>query len=718
MVNNTLVIEEKKLNTREKIKVLEESKVVSDKIIWLLELSENDSLLSILKKYSFIKQDDSGIKADFSNIKFPDTSYWNKLLSAFLKEFFWKNYYIKGLYENISALNNIYEKAIKNTDIINLWSEFIEVSKEWYEYYFEALISANKDSAKYSFPPRINYDKDKFIANLYKRWVLYWFDAEEIDAWIYHSAKWNRENKPFIVAKQKDPEDWIDSILEIISPKVEQDLRSRDILTKWVDTISKIDVYSYANATFDVESHERLFRKTKPTKGRPGKNVIGWTIKNKEWVDNIKLEEILWEGLEIQEINEETIVLPTRSWTLQKDVHTKKYIVTDWYVVKQVDIKTWDIKIEWEDKTFLVEWNVVEWRTITWNCKKIEIKWNLFGNIEASWETEIIISWNMMWKSNLKHTWTWKISIWGIISNLSVIDAKKADVKIWELQNWNIFSNSIELDTFFNWNLIAKNIIIENLKIAEKAKVILLGERVDIRNLDSKWIFRSVLMLNTLDEQINMPKEDIQKTIDIKYRQFIDILKKKFPSIEILTLEIDFLRETFDAISNVVNKNIDSYNTYLQIYASPEWAFKDKEKITKMISGKLSKLSQAQQKLPYRSKMEILKKPILALKHNIESPFSDLKALYEEIINLQWLLVRDNSGKSGDYHISIEEYTKNSSIEIYNYFYKSKKWDFYDLSNEVIDSILKLKKGVDWVTFIRENTSLVGCPFKYSPTKK
>ncbi len=713
MVNNTSsTIEKTRNNTWQKNAVLEGARGVSDKIVWLLDLSENDSLLSILKKYNFIKYDESGIKADFSNIKFTDSSHWNKLLSVFLKDCFWKNYYIKGLYKNISVLNNIYEKSIKNTDIINLWNEFIEVPEEWYEYYFEPFISTNKDSVRYSFPPRVNYDMDKFIANLYKKWVYYGFDVEQIDAWIHHSAKWNRENRQFIIAKQKDAEDGVDSILEIISPKVKQDLRSKDIVNKWLDSMSKIDIYSYINATFDVESHERLFRKTKATKGRPWRDITGWIIKNKEWIDNIKLEEILWEWLEIQEIDWETIVLPTRSWTLQKDVHTKKYIVTDWYIVKQVDVKTWDIKIEWEDKTFLVDWDVAEWRTITWDCKKIEVKWNLFGKIEVSWKTEIIISWNMRWRSSLKHNWTWGISIWWIISNLSTLDAKKTDVKIWELQSWNIFANTVELETFLNWKIVAKKINIRNLTIRERSNVSLVWEKIHITNLDSPWILKLSLMSKFITSLEEKKKNDF--TISSKREEIKNIVLNNFNFIDANLINSYFL-DTIDHIKQHVEKYIKSYSWKLKLLGLNEQDVHEKYKV--IIANIMKQLPPGLQNRSYIFKRNILRAQIFQQLKSVEDSYKEIESIYSEISTMKWIINQTSTVMDTSF-LYIENHTKKSNIELYNYIYKTKTGDFYDLEIAEINALANWTRLVDDFILSRINLQLWESPLKYSPTKK
>jgi hypothetical protein len=294
-------------------------------------------------------------------------------------------------------------------------------------------------------------------------------------------------NGLLIIANASKAIHWINAKLLWISPKINTDTRSKDILAFWVDTQKQIDTRTYVNTTFDVEKWEILHIKVPLKKWKHWFKVNWERIRANEWIDQYNLEEKFLEWFEIENIpgkklmellisddknyeaekvseivsdilyieNEsirkliqkvvsdnfwkkwelvlsailkklnidpETIVnvdiiKSAIDWTYQaKDNTNKSFVILETLEKTVIDNNSWNIHKILPDKEFIITWEedrdikwLIKWIErgwkISWEYKKLTVNWNVYWDIYVSWETEVLIEWNLSWWSKLIHEW-------------------------------------------------------------------------------------------------------------------------------------------------------------------------------------------------------------------------------------------------------------------------------------------------------------------------
>lgn len=747
----------------------------NEKVSNSLESASNKktSLLDIFKKYPFIKNHDWKIVAEFT----PEVKKRKSSLLMFLKDLSKASYYITDLTKYFN-LNDIFDKEIWESETIILWTWYQEIEDN--EVYLVASVTKEKDIRTYHFNKfvdtwgKLGTDIDKFVSNLYRQWIVYWYDYEAIDKWFQY-LKWKvmLTNSIIQIAKESNAINWINSKLHWVSLKINSDTRSKDLIAFWLDTKRQIDTKTYINTTFDVKKWEILQVKIPHKKWKHWFKVTGEVIKANEWIDKDKLEEKFLEWFEIinvswkkfiedlisdgknyeawkvaeifsdilyienpdirkiiantinqnfwkngervvnailkkYSIDPETIVnvdvvKAGIDWTYQaKDKAQNSFVILETLEKSIIDAHSWNIHKILPDKEFIVSWEedrdikwLIKWIEkgwrISWEYRKLTINWNIYWTIEVSGNTEVVVNWNMSWWSKIIHNWTGFINIDWMISADALVDAKNSEIHISNLENWIVIAWKIQIDNLSNWTLLSKEITIDSIKNRENSKLDIIWEKIQVKNLESRWITKAILLCEKIspDDLIRI-KNATDNEIRLEDRNIDEILNS--PELLQHYDKLSKYKHNYSALEQLIWWLIKSRELVVEwIKNQLEWKENSKEiddKISNQIANSKIVWSDVIKKNRLKNRhvrfIHKLNQHLINLRLHIEK-ISEKKAKLE-------LMSWDISKSS----LSVKSYLWWNSIELYTYDYITKVWDIYtDINPDEISYLIAGNKAQD-----------------------
>ncbi|MDD5213001.1 MAG: FapA family protein [Candidatus Gracilibacteria bacterium] len=677
-------------------------------------LSETNGTWSEIKaKYNSIVEEDGLVKVDFSNFKFEKESSGNLMLLNFFKDLFNKGFYMKGIYNNLEILNKIYDvKYFKQEDTFILGTAVSRMSKEDLNMYSKPELSGKNDFAKYDFLPSQIYDRDKFIANLYKNGIVYGYDKKGIEDGIDHSLSGYKQKLYLTIARQKEAVNGIDASVKIVSSKVKEDYRARTIVKNGLDSKEQAKYFEFANSTNSVEAGIKIIKKIPATTGEPGRNVLGKVIANIPGADKIILSDMIGEGLEVRtDENGEEFVFTSRAGKLQEDRATGKRFVTEGYKFNEIDHNhTGDIDLV-ENENYSIEGDIQQGRKIKGNGKYVEIGGNVFGTIEVGGETDILIKGHLSGKAKIIHHGTGKIVIEGKIMTGALLNARKSHLKLGSLEIGNIFVNELELETFAAGNIVARTMDITDFSIGQNAKVSLIGENIHIKNFNSPGICRVTLMskfLNSGEKKKNFDSEIIAKKEEIK-----NIILKDFKAIQ-LNLSDPFLLDSIDSIAPNVEKYIQISKGKLTLLGRKENEVPEKYKAA--VKKLMLELPTKEQNYTYDLKRNICTQNISEELNPVIVAYNKISGLYNEIAKKRETIEKINNIPTSS-SLKIDKPRPLSIIELYSY--ETGEKDFYELiDDKELISLIRGDRPIDGIIFSRTNFKLGSSPVNYISDKK
>ncbi len=430
------------------------------------------------KSFWFVGFDGQNLYLDFKNPPNSAEIKTNALLLSFLNSAIENSNYIKGLWKCREILGYIFEKKIPKDRSFIIGEDIISFSKEELESYPTIEISKDNSTVKSTFKKQNPKSSDKpllldiYLAKLWKSGVKYGYDFEAIKAGIdYSNGAGKLENPTLIVARQKDPIEGNDAMLEITTEKSQTDTRA-----EVADDGKDVDIYRFKNSIFNVKKGEILYKKIPKLEGKNGRDIQGHMVFPKKSEDKIDLSKYLGDGVELIITDGLQSIVCKKDGTLkiEKD---GKLSVDEGIVVSNVDKNIGNLKVDMSDDIMRIEGDVEDARKISANVKELIIEGRVYAaTIEIEGDTILRIKGGVI-KSKIIHNGAGKIEILEKTTT-SLIVAKDGEVDIKRAQNSTIVAKNLDIELLEHGSIIAKDLSIKEIVNISTGKAHLLADRL------------------------------------------------------------------------------------------------------------------------------------------------------------------------------------------------------------------------------------------------